>query len=175
MGIKLLGVVIRSDLSWNANTDYMVKRAYKMIWSLKRLKKLGARTGDLVDVYIKQIRSLLEFAVSVWHPSLTNEDRLKIERVQKSAFCIILGQEYKSYRLALKHLELETLYSRRNKLCKKFAKKSLKNSIFAKWFKPYQKSVYTSFLSPKFCEVYYRTERFRKSPISYLTDILNNQ
>ena len=173
--IKLLGVVIRSDLSWNANTDYMVKRAYKMIWSLKRLKKLGARTGDLVDVYIKQIRSLLEFAVSVWHPSLTNEDRLKIERVQKSAFCIILGQEYKSYRLALKHLELETLYSRRNKLCKKFAKKSLKNSKFAKWFKPYQKSVYTRFLSPKFCEVYYRTERFRKSPISYLTDILNNQ
>ena len=87
--MKLLGVVLRSDLSWRDNTDYMVERAYKKIWCLKRLKKLGANTIDLVDVYVKQIRSILEFAVPVWHPSLTNEDRLKIERVQKYAFCII--------------------------------------------------------------------------------------
>ena len=92
----------------------MVERAYKKIWCLKRLKKLGANTIDLVDVYVKQIRSILEFAVPVWHPSLTNEDRMKIERVQKSAFCIIMGQEYRSYRAALKHLRLETLFARIN-------------------------------------------------------------
>ena len=33
--IKLLGVVIRSDLCWNANTDYMIERAYKIIGALK--------------------------------------------------------------------------------------------------------------------------------------------
>ena len=139
------------------------------------MRKLGANTTDLVDVYVKQIRSILEFAVPVWHPSLTNEDRLKIERVQKSAFCIIMGQEYRSYRAALKHLQLETLFARRNKLSKKFANKCIKNTKFEKWFKPNQKRVYTRYLSPKFCEVYYRTERFRRSPISYLTSILNNQ
>ena len=172
--IKLLGVVIRSDLSWGPNTEYMVKRANKKLWCLKRLKKLGAEMADLIDVYIKQIRSLLEFAVAVWHPSLTNEDRLKIERVQKSALSIIMGQEYKSYRSALKKFNLESLFSRRNKLCKKFARKSQRHTKFSKWFKPSTRRTLTRNIPKKFCEVYSRTERYKRSPISYLTNILNN-
>ena len=126
---KLLGVVLRSDLSWSSTTVDIVKRANKKLWCLKRLKKLGADQNDLLDVYNKQIRSILEYAVPVWHPSLTGEDRLKIERVQKSALCIILGEGYKSYRAALKLLKVETLFQRRNKLCEKFAKKSFKHPI----------------------------------------------
>ena len=78
---KLLGVVLRSDLSWSSNTEDIVKRANKKLWCLKRLRKLGADQNDLLDVYFKQIRSILEYAVPVWHPSLTGEDRLRIERV----------------------------------------------------------------------------------------------
>ena len=81
---KLLGVMLRSDLSWNSNTNYMVKRANKKLWALKRLKRLGANSKDLTDVYIKQIRSLLEFSVPVWHSSLTEQDKMKIERVQSN-------------------------------------------------------------------------------------------
>ena len=88
---KLLGVIVRSDLSWSSNTDYMVERANKKLWFLRRLKKLGANQDDLKDVYVKQIRSILEFAVPVWHSSLVGEDRLKTERVQKSALRIIFG------------------------------------------------------------------------------------
>ena len=171
---RLLGVVLRSDLSWCSNTLYMVKRANKKLWCLRRLRRLGATTIDLVDVYTKQIRSLLEFAVAVWHPSLTNEESLKIERVQKSALCIILGTNYKSYRSALKHLQMESLFSRRNKLCKKFAKKSQKHSKFTKWFKPNTRRTITRAKTPAFWEVFARTERFGKSPISYLTKLLNN-
>ena len=65
---KLLGVILRNDLSWSSNTNYMVKRANKKLWSLKRLRKLGANNKDLVDVYCKQVRSILEFSVSAWHP-----------------------------------------------------------------------------------------------------------
>ena len=61
----LLGVVLRSDLSWVAHADYIVKRAYKKLWCLRRLKKLGADFRDLLDVYFKQIRSILEYAVAV--------------------------------------------------------------------------------------------------------------
>lgn len=82
---KLLGVMLSSDLSWNANTNYIVKRANKKLWCLKRLKQLGANSNDLTDVYIKQIRSILEFSVPVWHPSLTEGDRMKIE---SSEVCI---------------------------------------------------------------------------------------
>ena len=38
----LLGVVLRSDLSWVAHADYIVKRAYNKTQCLRRLKKLGA-------------------------------------------------------------------------------------------------------------------------------------
>ena len=112
-----MGVVLRSDLSWSSNTAYLVKRANTKLWCLRRLKKFGASPTDLLDVYFKQIRSILEYAVPVWHPGLTGEDRLEIERVQKSALCIILGQNYKSYRAALKTLAIETLFQRRQKLC----------------------------------------------------------
>ena len=69
---KLLGIIIRSDLSWSSHVTYMVNRANKKLWTLRRLKRLGCKTRDLLDVYFKQVRGILEQAVAVWHPSLTN-------------------------------------------------------------------------------------------------------
>ena len=48
------------------------------------------------------MRSTLEFTVPVWHNALVGEDRLQIERVQKSALRINLGDKYISYTSALK-------------------------------------------------------------------------
>ena len=172
---RLLGLVIRNDLSWSSNTKFMIQRANKKLWCMRRLKNLGAEREDLVSVYQKQVRCLLEYAVAVWHPGLTSEDKIKIERVQKSALCIILGQDYTSYKSALKELQLESLHARRIKLCRKFAIKTQKHPKFSKWFKPYNKTKVTRGKPLKFFEVYYRTERFRKSPLNYLTNILNSQ
>ena len=79
--VKILGVIIRNDLSWGPNTDYMVQKANRKLWYLRRLSKLGASTDDLLGVYTK-VRCHLEFAVA-WYPSLTGKNRLKIDRVQK--------------------------------------------------------------------------------------------
>ena len=133
--VKLLGVVIRSDLSWSSNTDFLVLKANSKLWFLRRLKNLGANFEDLKDIYIKQIRSILEFAAPVWHSSLTGEDRVRIERIQKTAMHIILGSHYKSYSSALGILALEPLFNRRQKLCKTFAKKCYKSTKFQNWFK----------------------------------------
>ena len=65
------------------------------VWlsNVTRLKKLGATTPyDLNDLYHRHICSTLEYATRVWHFSLTNEDTLKFERIQKSALHIILGE-----------------------------------------------------------------------------------
>ena len=51
-----------------------------------------------------------------------NQNKLK----ERSAFHIILGNEYENYENALTVLEKEPLLERRLKLCQKFAKKSLK-------------------------------------------------
>ena len=79
---KLLGIIIRSDLSWSSQTTYMVNRANKKLWILRRLKRLGTKTNDLLDVYFKQVRSIVEQATPLWHPNLTNYDRNRIECVQ---------------------------------------------------------------------------------------------
>ena len=63
---------------------------------------------------------------------------------------------------------------RRNKLSKTFSKKAQRQTN-KKWFKPNEKTACTRNIPARFCEVYARTERFKQSPISYLTNILNNQ
>ena len=98
---KLLGVVLTINLTWEANTDYIVKRCNDKIWILRRLKKLGANHSDLLDVYFKQIRSIAEFAAPVWNSALTGVDIAKLERIQKTAFHVILSEDYRSYSSAL--------------------------------------------------------------------------
>ena len=99
---KLLGLIITSDLSWNANTEYIVDKWNKKLWMIRRLKKLGADEDDLKDVYNKQIRSVLEFGVPVWNGSLSGENVAYLERIQKILLHIILGDKFHSYRNALK-------------------------------------------------------------------------
>ena len=169
---KLLGVVITSNLSWSANTNHLVERCYRKMWVMRRLKKLGANESDLMDVYTKQVRSVAEYAVPVWNAALTVEEVTKIERIQKTACNIILGEKYNSYTSALNILGLEKLSARREKICTKFAKKALKHKKFTTWFKP-TPTVITRIKKPKFYDVVCKTARFEKSPLSYLTKLLN--
>ena len=46
---KLLGVIILSDLKWNEHTDYIVKKARKRLWYLRRLSRLGASRDTLLN------------------------------------------------------------------------------------------------------------------------------
>ena len=132
---------------------------------VKRLKQLGASDTDLLDVYCKQIRSVLEFAVPVWNSSITGENISDLERVQKTALHVILGNQYSSYNSALKRTGLHKLSDRRRKICLTFAKKSAKHEKFSNWFKPNNKLTNTRQDQPKFCNVYRRTQRFERSPL----------
>ena len=91
--MKILGVVLSSDLKWNANTNHIVTNAFKRVWMLRRLKTLGTALPELKDVYNKQVRSVLELAVPVWHSSLTQGNVSDIERVQKAALHVMLGDD----------------------------------------------------------------------------------
>ena len=172
--IRLLGLILRSDLKWISNTENMVKKANKRLWILRRLKYLGAKDSDLVDVYIKQIRSLMELAVPVWHSGITKAEQIEIERIQKSAAHIILGDGgYVSYRQALNYLGLDSLLVRREMLCLKFAKKAERHTKFEKLFKPTVNTRNTRLIKPKYCSALTRHSRFRKSPLPFLTEVLN--
>ena len=159
---KLLGVIISSDLKWEANTQYIARKCNSRIWTIRRLKKMGASKVDLVDIYCKQIRSLLEYAALVWSSSLTGEDK------------IVLGDEYSSYTSALKTTGLSKLSDRRRKLSITFAKKARMNSKFSNWFQLNPKRGGRT-NQPQFCPAVAKTNRFEKSPISELINLLNSQ
>ena len=88
---KLLGVMLTSDLKWSANTDYICKKAYKSMWTLRRMKVLNLDPLLILDVYMKEIRSVVELAVPAWHSGLTVRQTADIERVQRVAVYIILS------------------------------------------------------------------------------------
>ena len=171
--MKLLGVVITSNLKWRRNTEYITQRGYARLWMLKRLKKLGCPVEQLVDTYVKQVRCILEMACPVWHPALTQADSKAIERVQKSALYIILGELYSSYDSALEALAMTPLDERRETLCLNFALKSESHPIHSQWFKERGDGPETRHHN-KFQPVWTDTKRYRKFPIPYLTQLLNN-
>ena len=43
----------------------MIKKGNQRLWMVKQLRNLGAQLDEMVDVFIKQIRSVLEFAAPV--------------------------------------------------------------------------------------------------------------
>ena len=134
---------------------------------------MGASRQTLVDVFLKQVRSVLEYASVVWNAGLTKEDVMKIERVQKSACSIILGAHYNSYEEALRILQLKPLSERRGILAKKFARKASKHPIHSSLFIKNPEEQYTRLSKPTYKSVCGRTARFLNSAIPYLTNLLN--
>jgi hypothetical protein len=66
---------------------------------------------------------VLELAVPAWTPRLSKTEINQLERVQKSACAIILGENYSSYKSALRNLEMDSLELRRQQICLTFGKK----------------------------------------------------
>ena len=103
---KLLGTYITNDLKWDLNTSELVKKANMRLQLLHKIIDFGSSLSDLKEIYILFIRSILDQSCTIWNSSLTQENINDIERVQKSALRIILGERYKTYQNALNLLEM---------------------------------------------------------------------
>ena len=99
--IKLVGLVLTSDLQWTIHINYTVMRVNKVIWQLVRFKQLGAPREKSRILYIPKIRSILMFGSIFLHSLLSLELSKKLEIQQKRSLAVILGKEYGSYSNAL--------------------------------------------------------------------------
>ena len=81
---KLLGVIVSDNLKWYKNTYYICQKARGKLWLLRRMLKLNLDTHKMFDVYCKEVRSILELAVPVWHSFLTVKESADIERIQNN-------------------------------------------------------------------------------------------
>ena len=170
---KLLGTIITSDLKWHSNTDMLCKKAYKRMIILQKLNKFGVNIEDMLIIYKLYVRSIVEQNCPVWHHSLSEEDQYDLERTQKVASKIILQQNYIDYKQALKVLNLETLFDRREKLSLKFAKKCTSHPKASMMFPLNQESSYSTRYHEKYKVQSSRTSRLQFSAIPQLQRALN--
>merc|ERR1711867_71515 len=104
----LLGTFITDQLSWDRNTEELVKKGYRRMQLLNAVAAFTKNRMDLKNIYLTFIRSIVEQSAVVWHSSLTMKNRKDIERIQKIAVRIIMGQKYTNYNDSLNELNLQT-------------------------------------------------------------------
>ena len=65
------------------------------------------------------------------------------------------------------------MFARREELSVNFAKKAADHQRHSTWFKLQTETVNTRSIRPTYIPVKFRTERFKNSPLPYLTSLLN--
>ena len=173
---KLLGTVISEKLTWDRNTEEITKKAYKRMQLLHVAANFTASKKDLKTIYFTFIRSVLEQSAAVWHSSLTNKNRSDLERVQKGAIRVIMGQHYTSYKNSLKVLNIDSLEKRREMLCLKFAKKCTLNEKLKNLF-PLNKNDHKMKLrkQKKYKILKANTKRYKQSALPHMRRLLNDE
>ena len=172
---KLLGVWIAEDMSWSKNCQEICRKAFSRISMITKLKYVGTCQEDLVDIYVLFIRSVAEYCSVSFHSSLTQEQRRKLEGIQRTCLKVILGEKYKGYQLALQTLGLESLEDRRERRCLDFALKCLKHPRNQNLF-PINENNNNHDVREheKFKVNFARTSAYKNSAIPYCQRLLNS-
>ena len=172
--LRLLGLLVQSNLKWDSQIMQMISRANKTIWVLRRMKALGVETTTLVQYWKSEGRVHLEFACPVWHASITKAQRQSLERSQRVAMAAMVGYWEPSLTLQLNTLGLERLDKRRVDICRRFALSTATTSrhrdIFTRAPEAPARKVKHS---RKYIEPRARTAAYRNSAVPYLTRVLN--
>ena len=146
---------------------------------MQLLQKVASFTSSKEDkkcIYISYIRSILEQSYVVWHSSLTIDNSNDLERVQKAACKIILGNQYINYEQALNKLSIDSLKIRRKKLSRRFALKCLNNDKTYKLFPLNNKKHCMKTKNFEHFKVNFaNTKRFQNSAIPQMQRLLNQE
>ena len=172
--LKLVGLVITSDLSWQAHVSYTVTRVNKVLWQLTRFKQLGASEDKLVVFYILKIRSILMFGAACFHSALTSEQSERLERQQKRSLAIILGSKYRNYEHARILVNLPSLKTLRDSACLKWALKAAANPQHSHLF-PLSQSQTITRHRQKYQEYKCKGSRFYHSAVPAMARSLNER
>jgi hypothetical protein len=170
--MKILVTIITDDLSWDENTNELIKKVNKRMLLIKKIHSFEASTNEMVELWISYCRSVLEQSAVVWSSSLTDQNKKDLERTQKSFTKLILKNKYTDYESSLLQLNLQSLEERRQYLSLKFANNCLKNPKFRTMFKENtQQNITRS--RDKYKIPFCHTEQMRKSAIIQMTHQLN--
>ena len=125
--MKILGTIVKSDLSWDDNCDLLIKKVNARMQLLRVVQGFGASIEEMVHLWTVFCCSVLEQSCAVWSSSLTQENIDDLERTQKSFAKLVLKERYKNYEDSLVILNLDSLEIRRKNLNLKFAQSGIKH------------------------------------------------
>ena len=141
---------------------------------ITKLKYVGVKVEDLLDVYKLYIRSITEYCSPVFHSTLTVEQSNTLERIQRTCLKIILGEMYINYAAALEMSGLQTLAERREKRCLNFALKCSKHQKLSRLFPPNNTDASQVRNPERFHVNFAATSRYRNSTIPHCQRLLND-
>lgn len=167
--VRVLGFQFSSAPTVGAHIKAIEKRVRKRIWLLRNLKRCNFTKMDLVAVYLSHIRPVIESNVVIYHPMITNDQSIRLERLQQQYLKIVWGYT-ESYSKLLKKSGMNRLDERREGLCDKFAVKSLKGK-YGRWFP--RRATSRARVTRPFLEEMARCDRLKNSPIYYYRKRLN--
>jgi hypothetical protein len=175
--MRLVGYQLRSDLRTVSNTEYIVKRAWKRMWVIRRLKSLGASEQELLNVLRAQVISVLQFASPAWSTLITAKESSQIESVLKTGLFLVYGHRFQSFLWALTEAKMNSLQDQRTKMFQVFTQKCIANKKFQKWFVLSEVSSVsvTRQKQKKYKTVPTRTEGFARSAIPKMIELANSQ
>ena len=139
--------------------------------NIEKITKFGESLKEKKQIYFSFVRSHLEKSATLWHSSLTEKNKNDLERVQKTAVKIILGNNNINYKEGLLKLDIDDLSTRREKLCLDFAKKCTKHPKLSYMFPTTNKTKGRK--SNKYVVQFANTERLKQSAIIYMQNLLN--
>ena len=170
--LKLVGLVILSDMTWNAHVKYTVKRVNGVLWQLARFKRLGANRDKLLTFYVLKITSILMFGAICFYSALTLEQRSTLELQQKRSLAIILGTEYRNYSHARSQTNIPELEILQEEACLKWANKAQANPQHRHLF-PLNELTANTMYKKVFREYNRKGATYFNSAIPYMLRILN--
>ena len=113
--------------------------------------------------------------IYVWGPALTKENKEDLERTQKTFAKLVLREKYINYESALTILNIDTLESRRNDLCLKFAQKGIENGKLSDLFPENDKKhLMKTRIDDKYRVNFANTDKLRNSSIITMQNMLNS-
>ena len=168
----ILGLTVSASLKWTEHVDTITTKARKRIYILRKMMNNGFDYEIILDIYMKEIRSVLEYGCVVFHYGLTKELSDKIESVHKLVLYLIS----KFLEIDLSYMEncilynVEPLELRRQSQCETFIRRTLKNPLHSDMF---MNKVSRSKNSRQFQEYKCTNSRMFSSPLVALTRMAN--
>ena len=171
--LKILGFWFSDKPTVKLHVEKILAKARSRLISLRVLKKSGLGEGDLLKTYTTYIRPLLDYAVPTYHPQLTDEMASELERFQAKAMKIVYGPLV-AYHTVIENNLIVTHKQRRERLFDKFTRKAQANPAFReKWFPERPHIDYNLRHRPLLEQPTARTNRYQKSPLLAMRDMLN--